>query len=169
MAPLCRAARADFTRTLELLVASTTTSSLPLHQELAGTEWTSTSTDHGGSRGFFAPVTVCPARVSLRFPVSRLTSDEPGVVPGSIIVFASCSWATTESLSVCHLCEFEVRLPQVIAAGLTSFDSSGGCVRRLVVYVYCALLCNSLSAVAKNEADKNGFPNWNLFRSNCNP
>jgi hypothetical protein len=27
-------------------------------------------------------------------------------------------------------------------------------VRRFVVYVYCALLRNSLSAVAKNEADK---------------
>src|ERR1700757_3874312 len=67
---------------------------------------------HGWSCGFFAPVTACPARVSLRFPVSRLTSAEPGVVPGSIIVFAGCSWATTESLSVCHLCQFEVRLPQ---------------------------------------------------------
>ena len=42
-------------------------------------------------------------------------------------------------------------------------------MRRFVVYVYCALLCNSLSAVAKNEAYKNGFPNWNLFSSNCNP
>ena len=40
--------------------------------------------------------------------------------------------------------------PKVIPTRLTLFDSSVGCGRRFVVYVYCVLLCNSLTAVAKN-------------------